>query len=122
MLGTVLLRSIYLNVHAQTEDKICDKERLYEELEQVFDKFPRNHMKIFIEDFSAKVGKENIFKPTIWNVSLHKNCNDNAVRVANFITAKNLIVKNAMTSHANIHKFIWTSHDGKRHNQLDYIS
>jgi hypothetical protein len=32
---------IVLNVHAPTEDKINDiKDRSYEELEQVFDKFP----------------------------------------------------------------------------------
>jgi hypothetical protein len=34
-----------LNVHAPTEEKIGDiKDRFYEELEQVFDKFPRYHM------------------------------------------------------------------------------
>jgi hypothetical protein len=33
---------IVLNVHAPTEDKIDDiKDRFYEELEQVFDKFPK---------------------------------------------------------------------------------
>jgi hypothetical protein len=33
---------IVLNVHATTEDKIDDiKDRFYDELEQVFDKFPK---------------------------------------------------------------------------------
>jgi hypothetical protein len=33
---------IVLNVHALTEDKIDDiNDRFYEELEQVFDKFPK---------------------------------------------------------------------------------
>jgi hypothetical protein len=36
-----------------------------EELEQVFDHFPRYYMKILLGDFNAKVGRENIFKPTI---------------------------------------------------------
>jgi hypothetical protein len=36
-----------LNVHVPTEDKIDDiKDRFYEEIEQVFDKFPRYHMKM----------------------------------------------------------------------------
>jgi hypothetical protein len=40
---------IVLNVHAPTEDKIDDiKDRFYEELEQVFDKFPKYHMKILL--------------------------------------------------------------------------
>jgi hypothetical protein len=38
---------IVLNVHGPTEDKIdYIKDRFYEELEQVFDKFPKYHMKI----------------------------------------------------------------------------
>jgi exonuclease III len=43
------------NVHAPTEDKIDDiKDRFYEELEQVFDKFPKYHMKIFVRRFHGQ--------------------------------------------------------------------
>jgi hypothetical protein len=56
---------IVLNVHTPTEDKIYDiKDRFYEQLEQVFDKFPTYHMTILLGDFSAKVGSKDIFKPT----------------------------------------------------------
>jgi exonuclease III len=82
-----------LNVHDPTEDKIEDmKDRFYEELEHVFDKFPKNHMKIFLGDLNAKVGTEDIFRPKIGIVSLHKISNDNGVRVVNSATSKNLIV------------------------------
>jgi hypothetical protein len=37
---------------------------------------------------NAKVGREDIFKPTIGNVSLHEISNDNGVRVVNFATSK----------------------------------
>jgi hypothetical protein len=37
-------------------------------------------MKIILGDFNAKVGRENIFKPTIGNESLHESSNDNGVR------------------------------------------
>jgi hypothetical protein len=43
------------------------KDSFYEELERVFDNFPKYHMKILLGDFNAKVGKEDIFKPTIEN-------------------------------------------------------
>jgi len=43
----------------------------YEELEQVFDHGPKYHMKILLEDFHAKLGKDNIFKPTVGNESQH---------------------------------------------------
>ncbi|PNF20337.1 hypothetical protein B7P43_G13213 [Cryptotermes secundus] len=64
---------IVMNVHAPTEDKIDDiKDRFYEELEHVFDKFPKYPMKILLGDFNAKVTREDIFKPTIGNESLHE--------------------------------------------------
>jgi hypothetical protein len=51
-----------------TEDEIDDiKDRFYDELEQVFDKFPKLPMNILLGDFGAKVGREDIFKPTIGN-------------------------------------------------------
>jgi hypothetical protein len=96
---------IVLNVHAPTEDKIDDvKDSFYEALlvERVFNKFPKYHMKILLGDFNAKVGLEDIFKPTIWKESLHKISNDNGVRVVNFVTSKNLFVKSTMFPHPNI--------------------
>jgi exonuclease III len=79
---------IVLNVHAPTEDKNYDvKDSLCEELERVFDKFPKCHKKILLGDFNAKVGREDIFKHTIGNESLHEISNDNGVRVVNFATS-----------------------------------
>ena len=78
---------IVLNVHAPSEEKSDDsKESFYEELEQIFYHFPKYHMKIILGDFYAKVGKENIFKPTIGNGSLHQDSNGNGVRIVNFAT------------------------------------
>jgi hypothetical protein len=113
---------IFLNVHALTKDKNDDvKDRFYEELEQIFDKFPKYHMKILLGDFSAQVSKEDIFKPTIGNESLNEINNDNGVRAVNFATSKNLTVKSTMFPHRNVHKFTWTSPDGKTHNQIDIL-
>jgi hypothetical protein len=40
---------LVLNVHAPSEDKSDDsKDSFYEDLEQVFDHFPRYHMKILL--------------------------------------------------------------------------
>jgi hypothetical protein len=113
---------IALNVHARKEDKTDDvKDSFYNELECVFHKFPKYHMKIPIGDFNAILGREDIFKPTIGNESLHEISNDNGVRIANFATSKNLTVKSTMFSHCNIHKYNWTPPDGKTHNQIHHI-
>ena len=64
----------------------------YQELQQVCEHFPKNQMKALLGDFNAKVGRENIFKPTIGDESLHQENNDNGVRIVNFATSKNLAV------------------------------
>jgi hypothetical protein len=109
------------NVHAQTEDKDDDiKDSFYEELEQVFDQFPRYHMKILL-DFNAKVGMENIFKPVIGNESLHEASNDNGVRVANFATSKHLIVKSTTFPRRDIHKHTDRSRLDRQKTPFKYI-
>jgi hypothetical protein len=44
-------------------------------------------------DFNAKVCREDIFKPAIWNKSLHEISINNGISVVNFATTKNLTVK-----------------------------
>ena len=113
---------IVLNMHATSEEKSdSSKDSFYEELEHVFDHFNKYDMKILLGDFNAKVGGENIFKPTRVNESLHQDSNDNGVRIVNFATSKNLVVKSRMFPHRDIHKHTWTSPDGKTHNQIDHI-
>jgi len=98
------LHIIVVNVHAPSEEKSEEsKDSFHEELEQVFDHLPKYHMKILLGDFKAKVGRDNIFKPTIGQESLHQDSNDNGVRIVNFATSKNLVVKSTMLPHQNIH-------------------
>jgi hypothetical protein len=54
-------RVVVLNAHTPTEDSF------YGELERVFDKFHKYHMKILLGDFNSKVDREDIFKTTIRN-------------------------------------------------------
>ena len=91
---------IVLNVHAPSEENSDEaKDGFYEESEQVFDHFPKYHMKILLGDFNAKVGRENVFKPTIGNESLHQHSNDNGVRIVTFATSRNLVMKSTMFPH-----------------------
>jgi hypothetical protein len=66
------------------------KDSFYEELECVIDEFPQYHTKILLGDFSAKIGREDICKPTTANENLHESSIDTAVRVVNFAISKNL--------------------------------
>jgi len=68
-------------VHAPTDDTSDDmKDSLYEELEHLFDQFLKYHMKILLEHFNAKLGRED----TIRDEDLHEIRYNNGVRVVNF--------------------------------------
>jgi hypothetical protein len=84
-----------------------------EELGRVCVQFPRCVMKLF-GDFSEKVGREDIFKPTAGNTI----SNITGVRVVNFATYGNLVVKNTTFPLHYIHKYTLTSPEGKTHNQF----
>jgi hypothetical protein len=77
-------------------------------------------MNVLLGDSNSKVGREDIFKLTIGNESLHETNNDNGIRVVNFATLKYLVVKSATFPHRKIHKYTWTP-DGKTCSQIDHV-
>jgi endonuclease/exonuclease/phosphatase family metal-dependent hydrolase len=78
-------------------------------------------MKILMGDLNAEGGRQDIFKPIIGNESLHEASNDNGVRVVNFATSENLIVKSTTFPHHDVHKHTWISLDSVIHNQIDPV-
>jgi hypothetical protein len=84
--------------------------------------FPQVPYENPISKINAKVARQNNFKQTIGNESLHQDSNNNGVRIVNVATSKNLVVKSTMFQHRNIHKYTWTSPDGQTNNQIDHIS
>jgi hypothetical protein len=65
------------------------------------------------------LGRDDIFKLRVGNESLLQDSNENGIRILNVATSKDLIVK--MFPHRKIHKYAWTSPDGKTHNQIDHV-
>jgi hypothetical protein len=63
-----------------------------------------------LKNFNAKLGREDTFKPTIGSESLQEHA-----------TSKDLVVKSTMFPYRNIHKYTWTSPDGKTHNEIDHV-
>jgi hypothetical protein len=61
-------------------------------IEQVFFyHFPKYHMKILL-DFNAKLGRENTFKLTIGNESLHQDSNNNGVLSTTYRILSNILL------------------------------
>jgi hypothetical protein len=75
-------------------------------------------MNILLGDSNAKVGRKDIFEPTVKKDSLHEVSNDNGIIVVIFGTTKNLLT---MFPHCNIHKFTWTSPEGKTHTEIHHV-
>jgi hypothetical protein len=86
---------------------------------QLFSSVPYD--KFCYEIFNEKLGREDILKLTIGNDRLHQNGNDNGVRLVNFATSRNLLVKSTTFPHRNLHKHTWNSPSGNTHNQLQHI-
>jgi hypothetical protein len=78
-------------------------------------------MKILLGNFSGMVGREDIFKLTLGKEDFHEINNDSGIRVVNVATSKNLTVKSTMFPHRKIHKYTWTSPDGKTHNHIGHV-
>jgi hypothetical protein len=77
-------------------------------------------MKPLLGVLNAKVGRENIIKPTIANESLLKDDNHIGVRIINFATTKNVVVKSTIFPHRNLN-YTWVSPDRETQNQIDHI-
>jgi len=60
------------------------KDSFYEELDEVFEHFPKYHMKILLGDFDAKVDREDIFNTIIGQESIHRDSKDNGIIKVNF--------------------------------------
>jgi hypothetical protein len=76
-------------VHVPSEEKSNDStDSFYDKSEKVFDNFPKYNRKILLGDFNDKLRREDIFKPTIGNESLHQESIDNGVRIVNFANQK----------------------------------
>jgi hypothetical protein len=71
----------------------------------------RKTYEYFLENFNAKIGREENLKPIIGNEYLHENNNDTGVGVVNSATSKNQILKSSIFPHHNINISALTSPD-----------
>lgn len=91
---------ILINGYAPTEDKQQDeKEAFYEDLNTIFESIAKSQPKIILGDFNAKIGKEEMYRPTIGKESLHTHSNENGNRLINFAISKGLRISSTYKYH-----------------------
>lgn len=111
-----------INVHAPTDEKTDeDKEGFYSDLESVYNQCPKHDIKIIIGDMNAKIGQENIYRPTIGKYSLHNISNDNGTRLIDCAASLGMSIVSTYFQHRRIHKMTWRSPDGVTYNQIDHV-
>ena len=91
-------------VHApHNEAPETDKDAYYELLGKTYDERPAHDIKIVLGDFNAKVGKEEVYRPTIGKYSLHDDTNDNGQRMIFFAAERDLVVQSTFHKHLSRH-------------------
>jgi len=114
---------IIINCHAPTEDKDGEaKDAFYEELERTYDSLPRRAIKIIMGDMNAKIGRENVFRPTIGKESPHIVSNDNGTRFINFAMSRDIIISSTYFQRKDSYKQTWVSPDATTKNQIDHVT
>jgi len=68
------------------------KEEFYNLLEQNVKQITDSDINIILGDFNAKVCKENMYKPTTGNESLHNETNNSGIKMIQFAISKGLNV------------------------------
>jgi endonuclease/exonuclease/phosphatase family metal-dependent hydrolase len=102
----------------KTEQKL---DSFYGSLEKGYDKCPHNDIKLIMGDFNAKNGQEDTLKPTTGKHSIHKDRNDNGMRLREYAVSRNMVIGSTLFPHRNIHKIPWKSPDGNTFDQIDHI-
>jgi len=111
-----------INVPPPTNEKMGQvKAEFYNSLEQNKNQIANSDIKIILEDFNAKVDKEDIDKPTTGNESLQNETNNNGIKMTQFAISKGTNVRSTKFPHKDIHKETWFSADGRAVNEIDHV-
>ena len=111
-----------INVPPPTNEKMGQvKAEFYNSLEQNKNQIANSDIKIILEDFNAKVDKEDIDKPTTGNESLQNETNNNGIKMTQFAISKGTNVRSTKFPHKDSHKETWFSADGRAVNEIDHV-
>ena len=122
-LAAIRVKAKYFNIslicaHAPTEDKDDQtKEAFYDQLETLYHKCPKHDVKLVIDDFDAKVGREGDFGPMVRKDAM----SDNGMRLISFAASQNMVISSTRFKHRNIHKTTWQFPDLNTQDQKYHV-
>ena len=112
----IIVIQVYAPI-SNTEE--AEVERLYEDLQELLELTPKKDVHFIIGDRNAKVGSQETpgitgkFGLGIWNEA--------GQRLIEFCQENALVIANTLFQQHKRRLYTWTSSDGQRRNQTDYI-
>lgn len=71
-----------LNVYTPTEGGVKEEENgIYEEIEEEFDRMPKEYTILILRDFNAQIGKEEHLEQVAGEYTVHEKTIDNGQRL-----------------------------------------
>ncbi|CAI2729894.1 unnamed protein product [Schistosoma spindalis] len=111
-----------MQCYAPTNDSNHDiKDRFYERLQSVIEKFPRKDLTILMGDLNAKFGTDNTGYEDIMGLHGLGERNENGERFENLCAFNKLAIGGTIFPHKRMHKATWISPDHTTENQIDHI-
>jgi exonuclease III/ribosomal protein S28E/S33 len=111
-----------INVYAPHNERTNEeKDTFYALLEKTYCGCPRNDVKVIIGDVNAQIGREKAFKSIIGSHSLHKESNENGIRLINFAAMMNMVISSTRFQRSNIHKHTYAPVGGGKKTQIDHV-
>jgi len=111
-----------ISAHAPTNNKDDqEKERFYENLEELCYRIPRHDMLIIMGDFDAKLGNKEYLQLVAGPCTIHDSSNENGNMLIQFAIRNKLIVKSTMFPTKHIHLGTRRIPGSNEVNQIDHV-
>ena len=118
------IKTTVVQVYAPTNDASDEeKDRFYNQLQQVFNETHDHDLVITMGDLNAKIGYQMPGEEgVVGQHALEGQRSDNGERFVAMCMENNMAITTTQYPHKDIHKYTWTSPDGRTKNQIDHIA
>ena len=118
------IKTTLVQVYAPTNDANDEeKNKFYNQLQQVYNEIHQHDLVLTMGDLNAKIGSQ---KPgeegIVGQHALVGERSENGERFVALCMENNMAITTTQYPHKDIHKYTWTSPDGRTKNQIDHIA
>ena len=118
------MKTSIIQVYVPTnEAEVEVKDDFYDHFQKVIDSVPKLDILVLMGDWNVKVGERQFGEEGVMGKEALKCVrNDNGVRFVDFCATNSLVITTTSFPHKDIHKYTWTSPDGRTRNQIDHVA